>query len=305
MKVVAYLAGVPPSRKNSHKAQLLADFITGVNASGDQGIAHTGNDVLPCDVAVIQGWINNQVDTPHLRLRQAAIAEQRKNNNRLLAIDSNLFNFVNKDHPSQYHRYSFDGVFPNTGNYFWDNPDPARWKQISQDLNLSLAPWRTHGDHILICTQRNGGWSMKGSNVVDWLEQTVSKIRKHSGRPIVVRPHPGDKQAANYLGYKTNRWRLSTNRHILDDFKNAWAVVCYNSTPSVAAAISGVPVFVTDPVPQTSQAFDVAYTDLSEIELLNVFNQDRQSWVEKLAMCHWNKQELLSGAAWQHIKKFV
>jgi hypothetical protein len=195
-----------------------------------------------------------------------------------------------------------DGVFPTTGNYFWDNPDPNRWKQISRDLGITLKDWRTTGNHILICTQRNGGWSMKGITVPVWLDQTVAQIRKFTDRPIVVRSHPGDKSAGIYL--KANgHYSISTNEHILDDFKNAWAVVTYNSTPGVAASIEGVPAFVTDPIPQTSQAYAVANYDLSKLETPDL--KERQKWIEKLAMCHWHFGELENGSAWSHMRQFI
>jgi hypothetical protein len=196
-----------------------------------------------------------------------------------------------------------DGVFPTTGNYFWDNPDPQRWQQISRDLRIHLKDWRTTGNHILICTQRNGGWSMKGLNVSQWLEKTVNDIKKYSNRPIVVRGHPGDKTAAIYLKSKPGRYTVSTNEHILQDFTNAWAVVTYNSTPGVAASIEGIPAFVTDPVPQTSQTYPVANYDLSRIE--NPELKERQQWIEKLSMCHWHFGELSDGSAWKHMRNFI
>jgi hypothetical protein len=71
----------------------------------------------------------------------------------------------------------------------------------------------------------------------------------------------------------------------------------------VAAAIEGIPVFVTDPIPQTSQAFEIANTELSLIESPNLV--ERQQWIEKLSMSHWNFQQLKSGQAWNHIKKYI
>ena len=258
---------------------------------------------MPADVAVIQGWTHEQgKSAPHLTLRQQVIDVQRRTGTRLLVIDSCLFNYKQKDHPANYLRYSFDGVFPTTGNYFDQIVDPARWQQISQDLDVPLQPWRTQGDHILICTQRQGGWSMKGLGVMAWLNQTVEDIRKYSDRPIRVRAHPGDKQAKNYLS-QDPRWTISTNPGLKDDFHNAWAVITYNSSPGVAGAIEGIPVFVTDPVPQNSQAYAVANTDLSQLETPKTF--ERQAWAERLAMSHWNFTELSNGAAWQHIKKFL
>jgi len=79
--------------------------------------------------------------------------------------------------------------------------------------------------------------------------------------------------------------------------------VVYNSSPSVASLIEGVPVFITDPVPTNSQSCQVANIKLSLIE--NPEMPDRQSWIEKLAMCHWNFDELRSGEAWQFFKKYV
>jgi hypothetical protein len=301
-KVVAYLSGVPSAHKSPHKIEVLKRFVAGVNAAGDQGIAHTGNIVLPADVAVIQGWVHTgSPNSPHLVLRKNAAANVQ--NKHTIIVDSNLFNYKDKNHPIHYFRYSMDGVFPTTGNYFWDNPDPQRWQQISRDLGIHLKDWRTTGNHILICTQRNGGWSMKGLNVSQWLEKTVDEIKKYSNRPIVVRGHPGDKTASTYLKSKPGRYTVSTNQHILQDFSNAWAVITYNSTPGVAASIEGIPAFITDPVPQTSQAYPVANYDLSRIE--NPDLKDRQQWIEKLAMCHWNFNELSNGSAWQHMRKFI
>jgi hypothetical protein len=301
-KVVAYLAGVPSAHKSPHKIEVLQRFIAGVNAAGDQGIAHTGSNLLPADVAVIQGWVHEgSPNSSHLILRKNAAANVQ--NKHTIIVDSNLFNYKDKNHPIHYSRYSLDGVFPTTGNYFGNNPDPQRWQQISRDLGINLKDWRTTGNHILICTQRNGGWSMKGLNVNQWLEKTVDEIKKYSDRPIIVRGHPGDKMAASYLRSKPGRYTVSTNEHILQDFANAWAVITYNSTPGVAAAIEGIPAFITDPVPQTSQAYPVGNYDLSYIE--NPELKDRQQWIERLSMCHWHFGELSNGSAWQHMRNFI
>jgi hypothetical protein len=303
MLVVGYVSAVPPSSKNFVKREILTRFVDGVCAVGDQGITHNKSQVIPADVAVIQGWTHAEGKTaPHLTLRQQIIDAQRKANKKLIVVDSNLFNYKQKDHPANYLRYSFDGVFPTTGNYFDGLIDTARWPKIQQELGIYPREWRTHGDYILICTQRHGGWSMSGLNVMTWLNQTVDQIRQYSDRPIRVRPHPGDRQARIYL---TNdaRWKISNTETLTDDLRRALAVVTYNSSPGVAGAIEGVPVFVTDTVPQRSQAFAVANTDLSQIESPKTF--ERQAWLERLAMSHWNFAELSSGAAWRHMRQFV
>ncbi len=302
IKVVSYIAGVPSPHKAPHKVEVLSKFIDGVNRCGDNGILHRGNNLILSDVAVIQGWVHEgSPNTPHLLLRKK-VAEN-KNNKHTIIIDSNLFNYKDKNHPIHYLRYSMDGVFPTTGNYFWDNPNPARWQQISRDLGITLKDWRPNGNHILICTQRNGGWSMKGLNVSQWLENTVDEIKKYSDRPIVVRGHPGDKTSGTYLKSKPGRYTISTNTHILQDFSNAWAVVTYNSTPGVAASIEGIPAFVTDPILQTSQAYPVANYILSNIEKPEF--KERQHWIEKISMCHWKFEELSNGSAWKYMRNFI
>jgi hypothetical protein len=304
MKVISYLRTVPPGNKNPEKENILHYFVQGVNRVGDQGILQDQTALVDCDVAVIQGWVHEgSRNSTHLNFRKSIIDKQRKDRKHVLIADSNLFLYADKTNPHHYLRYSFDGVFPTTGNYFNSIVDPDRWQQISKDHGINLKPWRTQGNHILICTQRNGGWSMKGFDVVEWLEKTVTEIRKYTARSIIVRAHPGDKNAINYLNSKDPRWSISNSEKITDDFLNSWAVITYNSSPAVAAAIEGIPVFVTDPVPQMSQAFEIANTDLSLIESPKLV--ERQQWVEKISMSHWNFQQLKSGEAWTHIKKHI
>jgi hypothetical protein len=302
--VVSYLAGVPSSHKNGHKTEFLKRFVGGVNRVNDRGIAHQGIDLIPCDVAILQGWVHEgSPNTPHLLLRKKVFEFQKNNGKQTIIVDSNLFNYKNKEHPIKYLRYGMGGVFPTTANYFWNNPDPKRWQQISSHLGIPLRDWRTSGSHVLICTQRNGGWSMKGLDVTQWLEETVDKIKQFTDRPIIVRGHPGDKSAKTYLQSKKGRYIVSTNENIVDDFKNAWAVITYNSSPGVASSIEGIPAFITDPNPEVSQAYPVGNYDLSKLE--NPELKDRQNWIERLAMCHWHFGELDDGSAWTHMKSFI
>ena len=118
-----------------------------------------------------------------------------------------------------------------------------------------------------------------------------------------MRGHPGDKNAINYLSQQDVDWTLSTNEKINQDFKNAWATITYNSSPGVASAIEGIPLFVTDNTPKISQAFDVANTDLSQIENPKMF--ERQHWIEKLSMSHWKFEEISNGSAWKHMRNFI
>lgn len=305
LTAVAYYAGIPAKNNNPEKPLILDNFITGVNAAGDLGIAHRGTNVLDCDVALIQGFVHeNGKSLPHLMVRKNAIDLQKKNKKRSLIVDSNLFLYADAGNTKRYLRYSFDGIFPTTGFYFDKDIDPNRWEKLKSNLRLELKPWRSSGDHILICTQRNGGWSMRGLDVMQWLDQTIIAIRQYSKkRPIIVRTHPGDKKSRLYMKIRHKNVYLSNKLNLQEDLRNAWASVVYNSSPSVASVIEGVPTFLTDPFPQHSQSLSVANLDLSKIE--NPLLPERLPWVQKLAMCHWNFDELKSGEAWNFFKKYI
>ncbi len=304
LTAVAYYKGIPPGNKNLEKPLILDNFCQGVRATGDTAIAHQGMHAIPCDVALIQGFVHEHgKQAPHLQLRNDAVLLQKRNGKRSLICDSNLFLYADPNNTKTYLRYSFDGVFPTTGFYFDTDINPARWQKISSDLGISLKPYRANGNHILICLQRNGGWSMRGLDVMDWLDDTINEIKQYSKRPIVVRSHPGDKKVSTYLKIKHKNVSVSNKKLLIEDLQNAWATVVYNSSPSVASAIEGVPVFLTDSQPEYSQSLEIANLDLSKIE--NPDMPDRQQWIERLSMCHWNFNELRSGEAWQFFKKYI
>jgi hypothetical protein len=304
LTAVAYYAGIPLKNNNPEKPKILDNFLHGVKSSGDIAIAHRGFDVLNCDVALIQGFVHEDGKiAPHLQLRSRAIELQKKNNKKSLIVDSNLFLYRDTGNTNTYLRYSFDGVFPNTGFYFDQDVDPDRWKKISKNIGISLKDYRNNGDYILICLQRNGGWSMRGLSIQQWVDNTIQELKKYTSRPIIIRPHPGDKKTAKSLKIKFANVRISQNIDFLDDIKKAWATVVYNSSPGVASIIEGVPVFLTDPFPEHSQSFEVANLNLNEIESPKL--SERQQWIERLSMCHWNFNELRSGEAWNFFKKYI
>lgn len=301
--VVSYLKGIPPRNNNPEKPRSLTNFIQGVNVIGDKGIVSDDTRLIQSDVAVIQGYVHNEgKNAPHLTFRQSILDYQKQQRNRTIIIDSNLFLYADPGNTKGYLRYSYDGIFPNTGEYCNNNPNPVRWEKIKRDLHIDLKPWRKNGNHILICLQRNGGWSMKGISVVDFFHRTVNDIRKYSNRPIIVRTHPGDKKSIYYSKeLKGKNITLSQNKSLIDDLRNAWATVVYNSSPSVASIIEGVPAFLIDP--EYSQAAPVSNLTLSNIE--NPQFSDRLPWVQSLAQCHWNDADLTSGEAWKHMRNYL
>jgi len=311
MKIVAYTAVLPPNNKNVEKGEILYKFAQGVANAGDNVVVHDAPTLIDSDVALSVGWVHdNSKNTPHLTFRKKLIDHQLSRNKKILLADSNLFLYKNTTNPLHYLRYSFNGVFPNTGIYCDNIVDPSRWTKISKDTGIVLKDYRATGNHILLCLQRNGGWSMGGFDVVEWASNVIKELRKYTDRELVIRAHPGDKGSRDYLSPKNlmkkigilKGVRLSKPETSLEeDLKNCWAVVNHNSSPTVGAAIEGYPVFLTDPA--KSQVKDVANTDLSMIESPVLF--DRQSWIERISMFHWNFDEIENGQCWMHMRNFV
>lgn len=297
-----YHAGIPANNKNKEKTMVLSNFHKGVMDDTSEEIFAA--DWQPSKLAVIQGWAHGTSKlSTHLNFRKTVIDNQLNNGDSVLTIDSNLFLFADPGNTRQYLRFSLNGVFPTTGNYFTDNVNPARWQKIKSDLGIDVLPWRTSGEHILICLQRNGGWSMVNYDVMTWCNNTIDFLKKYTDRKIIIRAHPGDKNSKNYLKVNHQNVFISTNKLIQDDLKNAWATITYNSSPGVVSAICGVPVFVTDPIAPRSQAFQIANTSLQSIE--NPAMPDRMAWLESIAMSHYNFDDLTSGTAWNIIRNYI
>jgi len=294
MKIAIYLTAIPKN-KSETKLAVLKRFGEGILKSSDQVEFVNGFNLVDCNVAVMQGFVHSDTTPPHLQLRRRIL----DNHENVIVIDSNLFQFASPSLANYYLRYSLNGIFPTTGFYFDNKIDTTRWESISDTLNIKLKDYRTTGEHILVCLQRVDGWSMCGTNVQEWLDNTIKEIRKNTNRPIVVRKHPGDRRQ-EHLKF-SNEYRVSSNPNLIDDLQNCWATVTYNSSPGIASLIHGVPVFVTDAMPRQSQTWPVCNTDLKNIA--NPIMHDRTEWINKVSQSHWNDDEVSNGSAWRFIRE--
>jgi hypothetical protein len=308
--IKSYLSSLPTRINSEEKIAALTYFAEGAARSGDHATITRSHTYEPCDVGAIIGnaFDSNPSKTQlnHYKVRKMVMDTQQQLGRYWLSIDSNVFIYKDKTNPHKYLRYSFNGVFPATGIYCNETPGAENWDNIRRDYNMDLKPWRSsNGRHIVICLQRPMGWSMRGANLMDWLNNTYAQIRKYSDRPIRVRWHPGDykNMPVNFdLSNFTNTILSPQHRPLQDDLNKSWALVCHNSTPSAVAVIEGIPSFITDD-PSYSQAGDVANTDFSQLE--NPWMPDREHWIRKLAQCHWSFADLHSGRQWAHMRQWV
>jgi hypothetical protein len=164
--------------------------------------------------------------------------------------------------------------------------------QRADKLAMCLQPWH-QGDHVLIAMQRTDSEQWAGLPAAEqWLENTVNLIRKHTDRPIVVRPHP--RQRLNPIpGVQIQQPQALRGTYDEFDFRSslgrAWAVVNENSGPGSQAIIDGVPAFVG----ADSMAMPVANTDFAFIEKPRM--PERSAWLEQLCHTEWTLGEITSG----------
>ena len=101
-----------------------------------------------------------------------------------------------------------------------------RWDAISRHLGAEICEWRKGGNEIIILAQR--GIGPPGVRQPDgWHRRTAEQLRAH-GHRVRIREHPGENKPAVEL---------------IDDLRNARAVVTWASGAAFKALLWGVPVF--------------------------------------------------------------
>jgi len=298
MKVGIFYNSISNPGKFSNKVELMDNFKKGVFLSKDTTIDFRSNE-LPnqqLDAGFVLGY------TLEENFRKKIINHLASNNVPSIFVDSNILHYSRSEH--FWHRYSLNTVYPDTGTYFFNDLDLTKWDTFSKWHNVSLKPWRTNGNHILLLAQRPKGFNMFTDQDA-WLSKTIANIKRHSNRPIVVRMHPGDgtrhKQIEKLQKRYGNALGISEHENIRDALKNCWCSVGYASTPNVVSAIEGVPVYVEEP--EKSWAKEICFSDLSKIE--NPPLPDRSQWIHTIANTHWSNDEVVSGKLWANIKNYI
>jgi hypothetical protein len=299
MRVGIFYNSISNPRKAPHKLSLMDNFRQGVLANGDEAVDFQNQETpsQKLDAGFVLGYSLSE------NLRGRTIQWFKKRNIPLVFVDSNILNYAKPEH--EWHRYSVNTVYPDTGIYFFNELDTTKWAKYSGWHNVQLQPWRQQGNHILILCQRPQGWNMIGTVQNDWLDQTIGRIRQYSRRPIVVRLHPGDGTKQEQITRLNNKYQgtisVSSKSNIREELINCWCAIGYNSTPNAVAAIQGIPVYVEDPA--RSWAADVAFNDLSQIE--NPPLPDREIWSHKIANIHWSNEEVRTGKLWAGIRNYI
>ena len=165
------------------------------------------------------------------------------------------------------------------------------------ELGLSLKQWRTKGEHILICGQHDKSLQWQHmSSMSNWFLQTHDKIRKHTDRPIVFRPHPRCRLEHIERGlrhvYRQEPRKISGSYDDFDmGFDDVHCTISYSSNPGIHSILNGVPAFVS--------THSLAYPVSNDIDFLhdieNPLMPDRTQWLNDYAWTEFTVEEIAAG----------
>lgn len=164
----------------------------------------------------------------------------------------------------------------HNGSGHWPSGDGGRFAA----LDAPLQPWRSAGDHILVCPNRSFG---RPDLIMpsDWPQQVCKRLHSHTRRPIRLRSHPGTHAPA---------------RPIEADLSNCWAVVIWSSSAGLHALRHGVPVIRLAP------AFVGAGADSTDLETIeSPAMPERLPMFERMAWAQWTLAEIATGTPLKHL----
>lgn len=209
--------------------------------------------------------------------------------------------------------YNYKNVL---GTFLNEDVDESRWNVFKKKNNLEIKEWKSQGDYILIMAQIEYDsaliemYDQGYKSFFEYLKSVIKEIKKHTDRPILVRPHPKDNvKDFSFLENLLNV-EISQNFSITDeftknggaglqkDFDRAYCVVTFNSNSSVEAVCNGLPVFSLD---KTSPTYEISHTRLSDIENIK-YDIDIKEWCNKIAYTVWNEEEITNGTMWSHLR---
>lgn len=158
------------------------------------------------------------------------------------------------------------------------NIDPQRLKQH----NIKRKKFNKNGNKIIIAAPDEKPCKVYGVDYESWAKDTKQKIEEYTDRPVVIRQRV------------KNRQERIVHKPLVEELKDAFALVTFNSNSSVEAILNGVPVFTLAP----NAADPVASKDIQKIE--SPFYPDDDlvyNWMCNLANGQFNVSELRNGYA--------
>ena len=254
-----------------------------------------------CDVAVIFGSWKARDKGSHITRTSVAL-----NAKRFVVIETPLINRKTST-VNDHWRIGVNG-FLNASAHWPDLAAHVADRKL-MEWGVEWSGWQSNPEgHIVIALQLPGDASLRGIDINDWAYETVSEIRKHTDKPIVIRNHPLCSQrafndhtelAARLMMSGIDRLRFSDGYLIPweQDLENAYCTVTYTSGLAVDSVLRGIPTVACDP---GNFAWGVSTNSAGEILSLKMPDSaTMMNWLRQLAGCQWSTEEMRDGKAWR------
>jgi hypothetical protein len=140
------------------------------------------------------------------------------------------------------------------------------------------------GSNILLAPPSQKLLNVYGIDLDTWLTNTISDIKRHTDRPIVIRKKQD----------RTTRMTVDTIEMALEN--DVHCLVTYSSIAATEALLNGKPAFVLGP----NAAAPLCRTSVKYIEDPRIPTLDEvENWAANLAYCQFTEAEMRDGTAWR------
>ena len=173
-------------------------------------------------------------------------------------------------------------------------------------FGVVLKPWKTDGEYILVCGQHGHSEQWRDMpEMGEYFKQTVTTIREHSDKPIVLRAHPRYRENLHWscdmewFKQQGCEWNIAKHvRETYDSFdlenqlKHTYCTFSHSSNAGVNSVIEGIPSVVS----KHSLAYDVGTKEFGQW----LSKPERSNWLNRMSYIEWFADEI--GEQWTRIR---
>lgn len=176
-----------------------------------------------------------------------------------------------------------EGFYGHKENLDWYRP---------RTLGIKATAVTNQKEFILIAAQHARSLQVqKLGRIEPWVHKQIAEIRQVTDRPIIVRPHPRSQLVLANLPRDIVVQTPLPMANTYDNYDldiNCHAVVNYNSSPGVLAAMTGI-----RPVVDASSLAEPVSVSLDNIE--KPYDIDRERWLVELCHTEYTIEEIKKG----------
>ena len=166
--------------------------------------------------------------------------------------------------------------------------DPDR----ASKLGIRLQTAKQSDPSVVIALQHSQSLQVANiGNIENWVINNIAQLRKHTDRPIVIRPHPRCTIKFSILPPDVRLQQPKKLHNTYDSFDfdlGCHAVINYNSGPGIQAALAGV-----RPLVDASSLAHPVSIDIAAIE--QPYLLDRHQWLTEICHTEYTMEELQQG----------